>query len=120
MDQCQLRFDTKRMADTQLMRRERGDNMTMMQTIEADNPNLVFVPLDKATVAPGGLINHIKDHWWIVHPEKGLVFWDQKARSPQCNTNESLTRRFAKSYPWAEVRFIPSVFHRIKISDYTD
>lgn len=32
-----------------------------------------FVPVEKATIPPSGLIEHVKDHWWIVHPEKGLA-----------------------------------------------
>lgn len=79
---------------------------------------LIFVPLDKATVPPSGLIEHIKDHWWVVHPDKGLAFWDKKLMSPQCNSNEAVTRHLARVYPWAEIKFIPSVFRRINPHDY--
>ena len=86
--------------------------------VAENDARLIFVPLEKATVPPPGLIEHIANSWWVVHPEKGVVFWDKKYMSPQCNTNELLTKRFAAMYPWAEVRFIPSVFRRINPQDY--
>lgn len=79
---------------------------------------LVFIPLEEATTPPGGLIEHLKDRWWIVHPEKGVAFHDKKAMSPLCNGNEGITRLLAESYPWAVVQFIPSVFRRIRALDY--
>lgn len=76
----------------------------------------VFVPIEKAVVPPSGLIEHLKDRWWIVHPEKGLAFFDKKLMAPQCNGSETLARRLAPE--WAEVRFFPSVFRRIDPQDY--
>lgn len=78
----------------------------------------VFVPESVATVPPAGLIEHIKDSWWAVHPECGLAFYGPRAMAPQCNRDESITRRISAKYPWAEVRFYPSVFRRINPSDY--
>lgn len=78
----------------------------------------VFVPLEKATVPPSGLIEHIKDRWWMAHPEKGLVFFDKKAMAPQCNSSEKIARHFASAYPWATVVFVPSVFRTINPNDY--
>lgn len=78
----------------------------------------VFVPIDEAIVPPGGLIEHLKDRWWVVHPEKGVAYFDKRHKSPQCNSNETITRRLAQAYPWAEVRFLPSVFRRINPHDY--
>lgn len=88
--------------------------------IEEDSKDIQFIPLDVATVPPNDLIRHIKDCWWVVHPTKGVVFWvKNKAYSPQCNHNEELAKRFASGmYPWAEVRFIPSVFHKIHPQDF--
>jgi hypothetical protein len=84
-----------------------------------DNPRLFFLSVEKAVVPPPGIIEHIKDHWWSVHPTKGLIFWDKRARSPQANSNEDIARRLQQSlYPWAECRFIPSVFRKIDIQDY--
>lgn len=81
--------------------------------------SFVFVPLETATVPPGGLIEHLKDRWWMVHPEKGVAFFVTRGfHAAQCNRNEAITRRLAENYPWAEVRFIPSVFRKIKPQDY--
>lgn len=80
-----------------------------------DDKRLSFVPIEKAVVPPSGLIEHIKDHYWLVHPVKGIVFWKE---SPQANRNEELTRRWQKNNLWAEVMFLPSVFRSINPSDY--
>lgn len=87
--------------------------------IAEDDPRLKFVQIADAAVPPGGLIEHIKDSWWAAHPTKGLVFWSVRGHaSPQCNKDESITRHLSKMYPWSEVRFVPSAFRRIKLSDY--
>lgn len=84
--------------------------------MNANDKNLRFIPIAKATTPPSGLIEHFKNCFWCVHPDKGVVFWKQ---SPQCNTNELITARLAASmYPWAEVRLIPSVFRKINPHDY--
>ena len=78
-----------------------------------------FVTLDEATVPPPGLIEHMKDRWWIAHPERGLAFFKSLGwLSPQCNTDERIVRKLAQNYPWAEVVFIPSVFRTINPNDY--
>lgn len=88
-----------------------------MKVISEDDPRLEFVPLEKATIPPPGLIEHIHNRWWVVHPQKGLVFW--KGWSPQCNSNKEITERIWKGmYPWAEIQFIPSVYRRINPNDY--
>jgi hypothetical protein len=84
--------------------------------VEDTDSRLSFVAFDKATTPPKGLIRHIKDHWWVVHPTKGVTFW--RKHSPQCNSNEEIAKRLAMMYPWAEVRFMPSVFHTINPNDY--
>lgn len=83
--------------------------------MDENDKNLNFIAMEKAVVPPAGLIEHIKDHWWLIHPTKGLVFWKH---SPQANINEELTRRWQKSNPWADVKFLPSVFRHIDSSDY--
>jgi hypothetical protein len=67
-----------------------------------------FAPLENAAIPPAGMIEHIKDHWWIVHPEMGLALFEGKYK--QCNRDEAMTRRLARNYPWAEVRQVPSAF----------
>lgn len=86
--------------------------------IAEDDPRLLFVPLEEATVPPPGLIEHLKAMWWAVHPTKGLVFYDKKTMSPQCNSNQAISNRLRAMYPWAEVRFIPSAFRRIDPQDH--
>jgi hypothetical protein len=87
----------------------------------------VFVPVDVAMVPPNGLIEHFADRWWCVHPEKGLAFYNPRnsrgrrtgAGSPQCNSSETLARAIGeRCCPWAEIRFIHSVFRRIDVHDY--
>ena len=87
-----------------------------MEQVEDTDKRLSFLPLEKATNPPEGIIEHIKDRWWIVHPIKGLVFFRKFA--PQCNSNEELTKSLAVMYPWSKVQFIPSVFRRINPRDY--
>lgn len=88
--------------------------------IEENDKRLKFVPLDEATTPPGGLIQHLKNRWWVVHPSKGVTYWVSGGLcSPQCNSNQTVTEHFRESmYPWCEVRFISSVFRRIDPRDY--
>jgi hypothetical protein len=75
-----------------------------------------FVPVAQAIIPPPGLIEHLKDRWWLVHPEKGIAFFEGKFA--QCNSNKAITERLAQPHSWATVKFIPSVFRRIDIRDY--
>lgn len=80
-----------------------------------------FVPIEEAIIPPQGLINHLKDRWWVVHPEKGLAYYigaNGKHSSPQCNGSEATMRHYEANCSWAEIRFIPSVFHKIDPQDY--
>lgn len=92
--------------------------------VAEDDPRLTFIKLDEATIPPGGIIEHHKAKWWCVCPRRGLIFWrpDKKYSwpgAPQCNSNEEVTRRFReRMYPWAELRFLPSAFHRVDPKDY--
>lgn len=71
-----------------------------------DHPNLRFMPLDDVTKASGA-VDIVRDAWWAVHPERGLVFWRY---SPQCNGVESIARSVIPTlYPWANIRQIPLV-----------
>jgi hypothetical protein len=91
-------------------------------TFQPEDPSLYFVPLETAIVPPPGLINHLKDRWWAIHPEKGLIYYRRRrsdAGSPQCNFNEAVARSIRdRLYPWAEVLFVPSAFHCIDPQDY--
>lgn len=96
-----------------------------MYKMTEDDPTITYISIEEATKPPGGLIEHLRDKWWSVHPTKGLIFYVGKGKpkcfSPQCNSNEDITRRIQEMlYPWAEVRFMPSVFIKRKPSDYKD
>lgn len=92
-----------------------------MSNIPADSPLIKFLPFDEAITPPDGFVQHFKDHWWCVHPEKGLVFYTKglKIPQPQCNKSEDVCRFVgAKLYgDWVEYRFLPSVFIKISLSD---
>jgi hypothetical protein len=87
-------------------------------SIQPDDKRLTYLKESEAVVPPSGLIEHIKDHWFPVHPEHGIIFF---SGSIQGNRSEHLARRFSsRLYPWAEIKFFPSVFRRINPNDYVD
>lgn len=97
----------------------------MNRSIDEQDPRLVFIPMSMATVPPPGIIEHIKDKWWAVHPTKGLVFWGPKYKSknaspsPQHNGRREIAEGwFSEVYPWARVELIPSVFRPVNPRDY--
>lgn len=80
-------------------------------SVSEDDTRLSYIPFDEAVEPMGGTIECRKDRWWIVHPQRGLIIW--KGFSPQCNHDKGIAERVRdKLYPWAEVRFFPSVFTR--------
>lgn len=89
--------------------------------IERDDKNLKFIPFDVATRPPKGLIEHIKESYWVCDAERGVLYFRTFGDnySAQCNESEKITKTLAaRNYPWAEVRFISSVFRRINPRDY--
>jgi hypothetical protein len=81
-----------------------------------------YMPLDAVHKATG-IVQHITNSWWAVHPERGLLFFpynkrnpDLKHSSPQCNSNEAITRRLVPAF--AEVRYIESVLIPIDPKEY--
>jgi hypothetical protein len=83
--------------------------------IEHDDPRLIYLPFDQVNKAQGSC-EVFRDAWWIVHPEKGLVFHNSafrkglKEAAPQCNRDKNVAEYLRpKLYPWAEVRQIPLV-----------
>jgi hypothetical protein len=86
----------------------------------------IFLPVADIHKA-AGIVNHIKNSWWSVHPEKGLMFFPYNYKksknladaAPQCNTNEEIARRLnANLWPETEVRFFESVLQPINPRDY--
>jgi hypothetical protein len=84
-----------------------------------------FLPLaDARHPKAAGLFRHVVDHYWLVHPEKGLAFYNPPGRAhsglgaPQCNTDPRI-RELMADCPWpAELRKIASVFVPARASDY--
>lgn len=76
-----------------------------------------FIPLEQATKPKGYMLHHWANSYWVVHPEKGLAFFGKGYGSPQCNTNEEISKRLCPS--WGVIKFIETVFAPLNISDYT-
>lgn len=97
----------------------------------------VFLPLVEATApTSGSFFQRYADHWWAVHPDRGLLFYNPvnsrtgrrrhgRYGSPQCNSVERITRMVAAKsaemlWPGVEIRLIPVVWVPVSISDYRD
>lgn len=96
-----------------------------MSGISEDDPRIFYVPLEQLTAERTGMIRCMRDDWWVVHPDRGVVFWDQSRRrdlkkaTPQANHQEQLSKLLAaKLYPFATVQQIPCVFLPIDPRDY--
>lgn len=100
-----------------------------METTRAEDDDFVFIPIEQATEPPDGIIEHIKDSWWVVHQDKGVAFYcprnkrtgkRSKFMASQCNSDEAIARHLAMRGPLknVEVKFLPSVFKRVYIEDY--
>lgn len=92
-------------------------------SVKQDDPRLHFLQLSEVTQAPDGLCAHYKNRWWSYDPERGIIFWKPDKHSghlfPQCNSSEDTARHLTKSlYPWAETKFVPSVFVQANPQDY--
>jgi hypothetical protein len=116
MRQCRINEDAQDIPETKEEWFKSARLNMPEKTVEENDPRLSFTPLEVAVIPPTGLIEHIKDKWWIVHPTKGVCYF--RKHSPQCNSNEEVGRRFMVMYPWAELKFIPSVFRTIEPRDY--
>lgn len=82
------------------------------------NPKYHFVPLDQITSTKAHIIYNYRNMFWVVHPEKGLAFWDKGYGSPQCNHNEDLSKRLCPA--WGEIKFIETVLVPCNVNDYKD
>lgn len=61
-----------------------------------------FLSIDEATnPTKGQFFERMTDRWWIIHPERGLVFYKGPFRygfgSPQCNHSEAIAQKIADS-----------------------
>lgn len=67
-----------------------------------------YVPYTTATSPLDGRC--ICNAYWVIHPTLGLAFYGDGA-SPQCNTDERVTRSIAKKiYPGHEVQRVGAVY----------
>jgi len=92
--------------------------------------NYFWLP-QKDALSANGTVQTFRDRWWICHPETGDLLFVHvglrpgrkpaiKEASPQCNGDEG-TARFIKdrSYPWANLVFVPLVLKPVDPRDYT-
>lgn len=95
----------------------------MSKITPEDDPHLRFLPLDKVDTAHGHC-DARRDHWWIVHPTKGLMFWQQNLRSERLgygwgNSSKTITERIRDMhFPWASVQQFPLVLVPIHARDF--
>jgi hypothetical protein len=86
--------------------------------------DLIYLP-ESDVLKASGMCNVMRNRYWLVHPERGLIFYpfkkskDIKHSSAQCNSSKEVAEHFHKTmYPWAEIKFIETVIVPISISDY--
>ena len=81
-------------------------------SIDINSENLVFVPLEEAIQIPEGLCTIYKNRYWLIHPDKGLIFYYfHRSLYPQCNTDFSIADRIRNVlYPWATIEKVDTVF----------
>lgn len=98
------------------------------QSRKLTEDDYVFIPFEKAYFPREGVFDHYVDKYWLVHPEKGLAFYNPKNRNgnrsrkfgaPQCNDSKAIVYSVAKHAEWPhEIRQIPLVFVPIDMSEY--
>jgi hypothetical protein len=83
--------------------------------IDENDKALTFRHMADVMDAPNGLLLHWKDYWWIHHPEKGLVFLQRRGLA---HVEAHVVQGWIKGrYDWAELKFMPDVFVKAKISE---
>jgi hypothetical protein len=83
--------------------------------IDENDKGLMFKPMASVIDAPNGVLLHWKDHWWVHHPEKGIVFCYGNA---QCHTDAQKVQKMIKDkFNWAELVFMPDVFIKSRMSE---
>jgi hypothetical protein len=82
--------------------------------IDENDPRLVYMKEEKLIKPKAGRVLCYLDAYWIVHPDKGVLFWKStpkaKYLAPQCNQNVVAETIKGRLYPWATVKQIPQVF----------
>lgn len=94
--------------------------------ITPDDDRIVYMREEDIDAA-NGIVQVLRNHWFSVHPERGLLFWQTERRrkgkligaAPQCNGDKATAEFLAsKMYPWAQTRFYPLVLLPIDVRDY--
>lgn len=108
-----------------MKKKRKSKSLTLESYLEKNKmieDEYIYMPLTEVHKAKG-LVHHITDHWWSVHPEKGLLFFpynkrspDLKYSSPQCNINGALAQQLCPTF--AKVMFIESVLVPIDPQEY--
>jgi hypothetical protein len=106
-----------------------------MGVIQASVEDYEFLTIDEAAspVSEGAYMHYV-NRWWVVHPERGLAFWNpvmkrtRRRRSeglgaPLCNEREHIQRHMARAIAegglWpAEARCLMSAWVPVKITGY--
>jgi hypothetical protein len=99
--------------------------------LELTEDDYRFLPEPEAErPAKAGLFMHYVDDWWVVHPDRGLVFFSPRHRrrrgeyaglgAPQHNSDQRIQTLLAQDrYPFpVEVRQVPSVWVPASPGDY--
>lgn len=93
----------------------------------ADDDDRIVYMAEADVLAASGMCQALRNCWFSVHPERGLVFWQTDRRrkgrltgaAPQCNSDESTSRALTERlYPWAEVKRFALVLLPIDLGDY--
>jgi hypothetical protein len=106
-----------------------------MSQLQASAEDYCFLPLDEAAspVEPGAYMHYVGG-WWVVHPERGLAFWNPVGKrngrrrseglgAPLCNSSELIQRHMAQAIAegggWeAEAALVESAWVPVKITGY--
>ena len=89
----------------------------MSGTYEAIMRQMYFLSLEEAAT-PSNYAQVIMDHWWIVDPEKGLMFFG-RGYAPQCNSNQKIAESIAKIHPTCEVKHLELVYVPRRLQDWS-
>jgi hypothetical protein len=78
-----------------------------------------FVAENDATIhSRSPYLHQYLDSWWVVHPEKGLVFYGEGYGHPQCNRSKELSERLCPE--WGTIKFFERVLVPLNLSDYKE
>lgn len=77
-----------------------------------------FIPESEILSSKSYTLYQYANAYWVVHPEKGLAFWDKGYSHPQCNSNKEISERLCPD--WGIVKFYDRVLVPLNLSDYKE